>query len=216
MGRVKRIVGASCLLFIAFMLNGCASMLAPNTDTLTIKTIPDGADVYDGVHVLGKTPLVQTFTRNTFEVKTLTLRLEGYKSQDLMLQRVIEKKALYNFAFFLTTCGVTSWGIDALNGNMIMYSPDSYLIELEKNAADPHKKDQVRWDRMRFVVMNRDQLMKDVASGGGEYLRAYFESLQVSPSFGGYQEFLGQVAGRAHDLLSTSDAVDFCYVLENI
>ncbi len=64
--------------------------------------------------------------------------------------------------------------------------------------------------------MNRDHLMKDVAIGSGEYLRAYYETLPAFPSPEGYQEFLEKVAGRAHDLLSTGDAVDFWYALENI
>ena len=216
MFKAGRIAGALSLLCIAFILNGCATMLAPNTDTVTIKTIPSGAVVYDGVNVLGKTPLTQSFKRDTFEQKTLTIRLQGYKSQELMLQRVMEKKALYNFVFFITTCGATSWGIDALNGNMVMYSPDSYLIDLRKSGNSSSDKDQTRWDRIRFAVMNRDNLMKDVALGNGEYLRAYFETLPPSPSADGYQEFLDKVAGHACGLLTAGDAVDFCQALENI
>jgi hypothetical protein len=216
MFKAGRITGVLSFLCIAFILNGCATMLAPNADTITIKTIPAGAQVYDGANLLGKTPLTHSFKRETFEQKTLTIRLAGYKSQDLMLQRVLEKKSLWNFAYFITTCGATSWGIDALNGNMIMYSPDSYLIDMRKNGAGSQNKDQASWDRIRFAVLNRDNLMKDVAIGNGEYLRAYFETLPVPPSTEGYQEFLEKVAGRAHDLLSTGDAVDFWYVLENI
>jgi hypothetical protein len=212
-GRMAGVVSFFCF---AFILNGCATMLAPGADTITIKTIPAGAQVYDGATLLGKTPITHSFKRETFEQKTLTLRLPGYKSQELMLQRSLEKKSLWNFVFFLTTCGATSWGIDALNGNMVMYSPDSYLIDLRKNGAGPRNKDEARWDRIRFAVMNRDNLMKDVAVGNGEYLRAYFETLPISPSTDGYQEFLDRVASRAHDLLSTGDAVDFWCVLENI
>ncbi len=50
-------------------------------------------------------------------------------------------------------------------------------------------------------------------TGNGEYLRAYYETLPASPSPKGYQEFPDTVAGRAHDLLSTGDAVDFWYML---
>jgi hypothetical protein len=159
-GRMAGVVSFFCF---AFILNGCATMLAPGADTITIKTIPAGAQVYDGATLLGKTPITHSFKRETFEQKTLTLRLPGYKSQELMLQRSLEKKSLWNFVFFLTTCGATSWGIDALNGNMVMYSPDSYLIDMKKNGAGPQNKDGARWDRIRFAVMNRDNLMENTS-----------------------------------------------------
>ncbi len=216
MFKAGRIAGALSFLCFAFILNGCATMLAPGADTVTIKTIPAGAGVYDGVTLLGKTPLAHSFKRETFDQKTLTLRLQGFRTQELILTKSLEKKSLWNFVFFITTCGATSWGIDALNGNMVMYSPDSYLIDLRKDGKSPDSKEGARWDSIRFAVMNRDNLMKDVASGNGEYLRAYYETLPPSPSPEGYQEFLDKVAGRAHDLLSTCDAVDFWYVLEKI
>ncbi len=216
MFKARRIAGVLFLLCTGFILGGCATMLAPNADTVTIKTIPEGALVYDGANLLGKTPFTRSFKRETFEQKTLTLRLQGHKSQELMLTRSLEKKSLFNFIFFLTTCGATSWGIDALNGNMVMYSPDSYLIDMNKSGSGTDAKDHARWSRIRFAVMNRDSLMKDVAYGNGEYLRAYFETLPACPSPEGYQEFLDRVAGRSHDLLTAGDAVDFMYVLENM
>jgi PEGA domain len=210
------LVRTALLLFVSIMLHGCATMYAPSSDTLTIKTIPDGADVYSGVNLLGKTPLTHTFKRETFEQKTLKIQLAGYKSQELVLQRVLEKKALYNFAFFITTCGGTSWAIDALNGNMIMYSPDSYLIEMEKNDGSAQKKDHAQWNRIRFIALNQDSLMKDIARGDGEYLRAYFEAGPNTQSRDEYRAFLKKVDGHAPSLLLSNDPVDFYNRLEKL
>ena len=203
------ILCAICILFA-----GCATMFAPNSDNITIRTNPEDADVFYGTNLLGKTPLTYSFKRETFEQKKLDIRKEGYKTQELLLQKTIEKKALYNLAFILTTMGVTSWGIDAATGNMIKYSPDSYLIDLEKDANSSSQKDHARLQRFRFVVMNQDNLMKDISAGGGEYLRAYFESRPSNITSDNYQVFLNHVSHQALLLLSTDDPIIFYNNLE--
>lgn len=133
-GTVSTIFRQAAHILIVILLSGCASMNAPDSDKISINSIPAGAKVYDGANLLGTTPMTHTFKRDTFQKKTLTLRKEGYKSQDLLLGTTLAKEALWNLAFITTTMGVTSWGIDAANGNMVQYHPDSYLIDLEKRG----------------------------------------------------------------------------------
>jgi hypothetical protein len=211
------LIGRSIVFFIAYvLLSGCASMLAPNSDNITIKTNPEGADVYYGTHLLGKTPLTYSFHRDTFERKILNIRKKGYKNQELLLEKTLEGKALWNLAFFITTMGVTSWGIDAANGNMIKYSPDSYLIDLERDDNSSRQKDHGHLQRLRFVASNQDNLKKDIAIGDGEYLRAYFASKPSWTAFNNYQDFLSHVSHQAPLLLSLHDPVEFYNCLENI
>ncbi len=207
----------SIIIFVMCILaSGCATMYAPDSDIVIIKSIPEGADVYYGAQLLGTTPLTYSFKRDTFERQTLSIRKKGYINQEVLLEKTLEKKALYNIAFITTTMGVTSWGIDAASGHMIKYSPDSYLIDLEKVNQFERGKDHARFQRLRFVVLNQHYLMNDIAGGDGEYLKAYFDSRSSDKTVQTYQSFLEHVANRSLLLLSTLEPVDFYNCLENI
>jgi hypothetical protein len=209
----------SCLAAAALMvvlLSGCASMFAPATDTIRVNSIPGGAKVYDGANLLGTTPLTQMFKRSTFEHKTLSVRKEGYKPQEVPLGTALDSNALWNFAFFITTMGVTSWGTDATNGNMVKYHPDSYLIELEKEGGAKAPKERADSERLRFVALNQDFLQQDIARGDGEYLSAYFEIRPQGSAPGKYAAFLRGVSREAPRLLSLYDPVEFYKSLEVI
>lgn len=201
---------------MAVILGGCATMLAPSSDNITIKTNPEGANVFDGANLIGKTPLTYNFKRETFDQKKLNIKMHGYKSQDIVLLRTIEKKALYNLVFITTTFGVTSWGIDAANGNMIKYSPDSYLIDLEKTDSSSIEEGHTRIQRFRFVILNQDYFMQEIAYGGGEYLRGYFESRPSIYPQDNYQDFLNRISNQSSLLLSIHEPIYFFNYLEKI
>jgi hypothetical protein len=203
---------AHCI--ISILLFGCATMLAPGKDEVTLKTIPEGAEVYDGANLLGKTPLTYSFDRETFGQKVLTIKMEGHKSHDLQFKRSLEEKSLFNLVFILTTLGATSWGIDAVSGNMIKYSPNSYLIELSRDGDSANQIDKTRWQRVRFVVLNHAYLRKYISKGDGEYLRAYYEIRRSKHAFNKYQEFLSHVSNQAQYLLTLSDPIEFFNELE--
>jgi hypothetical protein len=189
-------------------------MFAPSKDEITINTDPEGADVYEGVNLLGKTPLTHTFDRETSGQKVLSIKKQGHKSHKLELVKTLDEKSLLNFVFFLTTMGATSWGIDAISGNMIKYSPNSYLIELEKEGHSINQIDNTRRQRLHFVVLNYADLIKDIAKGNGEYLKAYYEirpSEQISDN---YQEFLNRISNQVQFLLVLNDPVDLYIELE--
>ena len=191
-------------------------MYAPDSDTITIVTNPDGADAYSGANLLGKTPLTHAFKRETFERKTLTIRKEGYKNQEILIEKTLETKALYNLAFVTTTMGVTSWGIDAANGNMVKYSPDSYLVDLVKVETTSMKSGHDGFPCLRFVVLNQAALMKDISLGDGEYIRAYYEIRMPNAGVAAYRKFLDQIALHSLLLLSTGEPLEFYRGLESI
>jgi hypothetical protein len=199
------------IIAMCILVSGCATMYSQKAIMSQSRVTP-GADVYYGAQMLGTTPLTYSFKRDTFERKTLSIRKKGYKSQEVLLEKTLEKKALYNIAFITTTLGVTSWGIDAGSGHMIKYSPDSYLIDLEKGNQSAREKD-ARFQRFRFVVLNQYYLMNDIATGDGEYLRAYFDSRPSDIAYDNYQKFLGHVSSRSQLLLSTLDPLVFIIAL---
>jgi hypothetical protein len=200
---------------VIVLIAGCATMYAPESDKVTITSNPEGADVYYGAQLLGTTPLTYAFKREVFERKTLILRKHGYKNQEVLLAKTLEKKALYNIAFITTTFGVTSWAIDANSGRMVQYSPDSYLIDMEK-SDQPSEKDHAGLQRLRFVVLNQSSLMKDISLGDGEYLRTYYDARPAHKKSENYRQFLSNISAQSVALLSTLEPVKFYNQLENI
>lgn len=205
---------AVVFLLVLFPLSGCATMYAPSSDTITIQSEPPGAKVYEGANLLGSTPLTHTFRRDTFERAKLAIRKEGYKTHEFELGRTLEKVALFNFGFFITTGGATSWGIDALNGNMIRYDPDSYLIDLEPAGSGSDSGKFERRERLRFVLLNDESLLLDLARGDGSYLMAYHR-LRNRP--GDYDGFLRKIRSESSALLTQEDAISlFRYMESNL
>ena len=192
-------------------LYGCASMYAPSSDTITIDSIPQGAEVYDGSKLLGVTPMTHTFKRDTFVHKKLTLRKGEYKSHEFQLGRTLEPMAFLNVGFICTSMGVTSWGIDAASGNMIQYSPDSYLIDLKPVASGTGSIE--RRNRLRYVLMNYDSLRSDLARSRGEYLISYY---RLKNPLGDYQGFLDLLLSESSVLLAQEDAVALFQSLESL
>ncbi|MBI3805353.1 MAG: PEGA domain-containing protein [Nitrospirae bacterium] len=201
---------AFVLLFF-FLFAGCATMFSQREDTVTIKTEPPGAEVYLGVEPLGTTPLTRTFKRSTFEQKNLNIRKEGYKTKELPLMRTVEPVALFNFGFFTTTGGATSWGIDAMTGAMTKYDPNSYYIDLEPEEKRSNLLEDHRRSRAAFVISNHHRFKEEIARGGGAYLSAYYQ-IRRRPER--YDAFLQRLRDAAPALLSQEDGVDFYHALE--
>ena len=196
-------------LFSALLLSsGCATMFSREYDDLTIESNPPGAEVYLGAEHIGTTPFTKRFDRDTFESPQITLRKEGYKPQTVTLQRTLEKTALLNFGFFLTTCGVTSWAIDAASGSMIRYAPDSYLVDLHRLGDEG----SASWRRhhlaLAFVLTNHPNLMTDISRGRGEYLEAYYHLNFAPVSTASYPAFLQAIRKESAELLECTNGLE--------
>lgn len=199
------------LSFVTIVLSGCATMFARSYDDITIQTEPPGVEVYQGVNRIGETPLTHRFNRNTFNRTTLNLRKKGYKTKELELGRALEEKSLFNFGFFLTTGGATSWGIDALTGAMIRHQPDSYFIDLEPDSHPSSSGFLNRRQRAFLVLVHSDSLLREILAGSGEYLDAYF-SLLNEPTV--HQDFLHKLRVHSDELLAQKDGYDLYRYLE--
>ena len=207
MGRVVFLLSVSFLL----LSSGCATLFSQKEDTITIKTEPPGAEVYEGTTPLGTTPLTHTFKRDTFKQIKVNIRKEGFKTGELELRRTLDKTALWNLGYILTTGGITSWGIDATTGAMIEYDPKSYYIDLEPINRAPTLSERGRRNRMAFVLFNHHRLKSDIARGEGEYLSAYY---RISDTAEPYRTFLQRIRKEAPALLSKEDGADFYRYLE--
>lgn len=191
-------------------------MFARSYDDLTIESNPPGAEVFMGTEQIGTTPFTKRFERVTFETPEITLRKEGYKPQTVTLERTLATPALGNFVFILTTMGVTSWAIDAASGNMIQYTPTSYLIDLQRLGSE----ESASWRRnhvtLAFVLTNQMNLMKDISKGSGEYLEAYYQ-LNIAPmSTASYPSFVDTVRKESGSLLLCENGLELHQALEEI
>lgn len=96
-----------------------------------------------------------TFERKTFERNSLTIWKEDNKSYELRLRTPLYTAAA-DFGFLTTILGVTSWGMDATNGNMAGTILGSYYIELEKEGRPVTQSERIRLQLLRFVVHNQE------------------------------------------------------------
>lgn len=161
---------------ILFLVCGCATLFSRKTDDIKIDSEPQGAKVYVGAQLLGTTPLTYTFHRS-LQNKDFTVIKDGYESAEVTLRKTLNTTSLWNIGFITTTSGVTSWGIDALSGALIEYSPNSYIVPLKKTSSDKEEdaqKEASTAASVAYFVLNKPALENDIARGSGTHLEALY------------------------------------------
>ena len=151
------------LIGLTVLLASCATLFGRPSDEVSITTIPAGAKVYSGDKLLGVTPFKKVFDRDTFNHIHITVLKDGYDSQRFLMKKTIAKVAILNLT------SVLSWGTDALSGNMMEYSPKSYLIELKKQGKHTEIENQ-HSQLVKFIAVNQARLFEEIAKGGGEVI----------------------------------------------
>jgi hypothetical protein len=185
----------------ALSLQGCATFFGDKDDEITVQSNPPGAEVWMGITKAGVTPYTFRLKRNTFEQTYVTLKMEGYESHKFMVQKTIETTSLFNLGFTLTTGGVTCFGIDALSGAMMKYSPTGYLVDLKRQTASAPG---TSMSPAAFAARSGDELRQDIARGDGEFLRAYHSLAFPALS---YADFMATVAIHRERLSLCVDGV---------
>lgn len=160
------------LLLLSFTLVSCATIFGKSSDEVSFTSIPAGAKIYNGDKLMGVTPFTHVFDRDTFNHIHITIRKDGYESQKFMMKKTIAKAAIFNLT------SVLSWGTDALSGNMMEYSPKSYLIELKKQGRASAK--EIRHSQLtKLMALKKHEFFEDVAKGEGETLENVMELYEV-------------------------------------
>lgn len=216
MFRTRNVFPLIFLCLVSLLFGGCATMFSRNYDDLTIESNPPGAEVFMGAEQIGTTPFTKRFKRVTFETTEITFRKEGYKPQTVTLGRSLATPALGNLVFVLTTMGVTSWGIDAASGNMIQYSPTSYLIDLQRLGSEESAFWRSNHITLAFVLTNQMNLMQDISEGGGEYLEAYYQMNNAPMAAASYPSFVDTVRKESGALLLCENGLELHQALEEI
>jgi hypothetical protein len=151
-------------------------LFTPATETITITSVPEGADVYwQGSH-LGKTPLV-TEIKKVSHTSSLVLEKTGYESRAVMLGREINGVAFLNLGFITTTSGAPSWGLDIITGRMWTYQPNKYVTKLERSSGSAKREEAF----FNYVMMNAEKIRIDLARGYGDEVQNLCGLLEKTP-----------------------------------
>lgn len=123
-----RCISAVCVLSVAGLSTGCATIVNGKTQELSVATVPPGATVMiDGQQTL-ITPSTVTLRRNKDYVLTFTL--EGYQTQIVPVTSVLSGWLFGN----LLLGGIIGGGVDAATGAAFTLTPESVTIALQPLA----------------------------------------------------------------------------------
>lgn len=155
---------------------GCATVIDGKMQKITIRSEPEGAEVYFMGEKVGTTPA--TISVKRIPNSQVTLRKAGRQDATLTLKATTNPNIWWNAVFCLTTYGVPSTLTDLANGSFYEYMPDTYLGTLAPVGTQT-KADQQSSDSIRFITANRDHIMRDAAQGDGPHLAALCDLLEV-------------------------------------
>lgn len=100
---------------------GFATIISGKTQTITVDSQPQGAEVIVDGAMMGHTPV--SFTLQKGVKQNITIKKDGYSTVSRELTKSLDPVALLNIFWDLSTT-------DALTGSLQEYSPNSYFIEL--------------------------------------------------------------------------------------
>lgn len=157
---------------------GCASIISGSTQLISVNSSVSGADVYLGGQLLGKTPYSGEVERGA--EGQLTVKAPGYQDFSFAINKSI------NSVFWLNifTGGTLGSSTDYSTGAMYEYEPSTFfaeLIPLNASAEESERLMKVAAMR-RFLLMNSEPLVRQLAVGEGTYLESLFRGLEVADS----------------------------------
>ena len=99
------------ILALALFNTGCATMFSKSVDQISIQTDPIGSEVYYHLEKLGETPVTFKLESKTLDQPFIVLKKPGFQVVRINLEKIINKTALFNFGFVLTSSGATSFEV---------------------------------------------------------------------------------------------------------
>lgn len=112
------------VLVMTSMLFGSATIFKGTSQAITIDSEPEGARVYVDGQLRGITPLSINMNKSlsTHEIR---IRKDGYKDVVRIMEKKYDPIAILDIIWDLSTT-------DMLTGAAFEYSPNNYMIQLEK------------------------------------------------------------------------------------
>lgn len=159
-----------------FIVTGCATIASGRQQAVTFQSNPDGATVVVNGRTLGKTPLTVQLDKK--KDQTLTFSKDGYKTVTMPLTTSLNSWFWGN----IVIGGLIGSTTDAYTGSMNEYAPSQYLVNLvpENTSALETHTVQSQQDKVRvFVLLRYQNIVSDVAKGGGDDLSSLVALLNV-------------------------------------
>ena len=168
---VRASVAIVITVVFCLVAGGCATIFSGTKQKISVNSNVDGAEIFINGILIGKTPFMGEVTRE--KEATLTVKREGYKTQEMVLSTSVEGIFWGNIL-----CGGTiGSSTDYSTGAMWSYSPSSLMANLQKEGQSNGERDRFERESMvrYFVLFNYDRLSQDIAKGDGEYFSALAE-----------------------------------------
>lgn len=169
---MKRVV--ACIALSSAMLlvaAGCATIVAGTTQSMSITSNVDGAEIYLDGEKIGTTPFNGPVKKNG---KELRLEMRGYRTSTVVLSKTLEGMFWGNIIIGGTLGSIT----DFASGAAYAYAPATYQVDLKSAGVSMDQFNQQVAVR-KFAMLFIDEISRDLAVGDGDHLSAL--SNLVSP-----------------------------------
>ncbi len=132
---MKKLIPLTILTGMAVLLSGCATLFTGTTQSVTIDSEPQGANIVVDGQLLGTTPARVRLNRdlNAFldDGKYIRLEKDGFVPDGYILGADIEPYSILN------TVMLFFWAIDGATGALMRYDSDYYNFLLVPYSSNP-------------------------------------------------------------------------------
>lgn len=151
----------------AVSVAGCATITSGTTQSISVSSNVEGAEIFlDGV-VIGTTPFTGPVDKNKEQFR---IEAEGYQTETVSLSKSLEPIFWGNIIIGGTLGSIT----DFASGAAYQYAPASYQVDLQR-AGQTTAEFQHEVAVRKFSMIYIDEIALDLANGGGDYLSALLE-----------------------------------------
>ncbi len=161
---MNRLTAVGFTLASVLLNAGCASIVKGSTQTISISSNVDGAEVFLDGQRIGTTPFTGIVPKNK---GFLMVQKSGFKTANVALSRSLEPIFWGN----IITGGTLGSITDFASGAAYQYAPASYQVDLNKEGQAQTDFER-RVAARKFAMVYLDRISADLAHGSGDYLNA--------------------------------------------
>lgn len=163
------------LCLIMCLLSACGTLISGSSQTVSIDSNVEEAEIYEGGVLLCETPCSTQMKRARGE-KTLIVKKAGYEDARVMLGSSV------NIVSLLNVFSLVGFITDAATGAVWEYSPNNYYVNLMRDKKARRTEELKQREIRRFTLANWDALKKEAKSHkNGEYIKGLSELTKLSP-----------------------------------
>lgn len=159
---------------LAALVTGCATIASGTSQSISISTNVEGANLFLDANLIGTTPFTGVVPKNREQVR---IELDGYRTETLSLSKSLDPIFWGNIIIGGTIGSIT----DFATGAAYEYAPASYQVDLQRSGqSDEDYAHEVVVRKFSMIYV--DEVALDVSNGGGDYLEALTHLIQIQES----------------------------------